>query len=167
MKGRLWNTLRVVFILSKRSSWLLALPIKQNNHQYETTVVTSLPRHHILLLCLRRCIHLFLISLIHLSVTWPVLFWSGHMKFSSFVQIVIDKQLILFPVNLSWSWKFIKPRCNGGRRSKYIRCYWLGRLDTLIKTMLCYVVLLPSCNVARSEILAWNSFIVRCHVTSK
>ena len=170
MKGRLWNTLRVVFILSKRSSWLLALPIKQNNHQYETTVVTSLPRHHILLLCLRRCIHLFLISLINLSVTWPVLLWSGHMKFSSFVQIVIGKQLILFP----------RISLEAGNSLSLAVTAVVGQHSLLLTgptrhvnkdsvMLCCYVTLWRHrfCNVARSEILAWNSFIVRCHVTSK
>ena len=56
----------------------------------------------------------------------------------------------------SWkfsSWKFIKPRFNGGRRSTFA-----GN-----------IALLPSdvVDVARSEILAGNSFIVSCHVTSK
>ena len=50
-----------------------------------------------------------------------------------------------------WSWKFIKPRSNGGRWSTYTVTLWRHR----------------SCNVSRTEILAGNSFIVRCHVTSK
>ena len=52
-----------------------------------------------------------------------------------------------------WSWKFIKPRRHGGRRSTFE-----GNS-----------ALLPFrfCDVACSEILPGNIFIVRCHVTSK
>ena len=55
--------------------------------------------------------------------------------------------------DLFYSWKFIKPRSiNGGRRSAGCTVtFWRHRF----------------CNVARSEILAGNSFIFWCHVTSK
>ena len=58
--------------------------------------------------------------------------------------------------DLLHSWKFIKPRCDSSQRS----------------TFASNIALLPSdvidfCNVARSEILAGNGFIVRYHVTSK
>ena len=54
---------------------------------------------------------------------------------------------------LLYSWKFNKPRFNGGHRSTFVG----------------HIALLPSevVDVARSEILAGNSFTVSCHVTSK
>ena len=45
--------------------------------------------------------------------------------------------------------------CNGGRRSTFAGNSALPSND------------IDFCNVARPEILAGNSFILRCHVTSK
>ena len=46
--------------------------------------------------------------------------------------------------------------CNGGRRSTFVGDSALLPSDVI-----------DVCNVSRSEVLAGNSFIVRCHVTSK
>ena len=56
-----------------------------------------------------------------------------------------------------WSWKFIKPRCNGGRRSTFA-----GNSALLPSDVIDFATF-----NTRREILAGNSFIVRCYVTSK
>ena len=81
-----------------------------------------------------------------------------------------EKQLILFPENLNVSREaslqvscYIagnfeagnSPRCNGARRSTFAGNSALLSSDVI------------DCRVARSEILAGNSFIVRCHVALK
>ena len=50
----------------------------------------------------------------------------------------------------------MKPHRNGGRRLTFASNNALLPSDVI-----------DFCNVAHSEILAGNSFIVRCHVTSK
>ena len=55
-----------------------------------------------------------------------------------------------------WSWKFIKPRCNGTRRSTFA-----GNSALLPSNVIEF------CNVTGWEILAGNSFIGTCHVTLK
>ena len=55
-----------------------------------------------------------------------------------------------------WSWKFIKPRCNGTRRSTFA-----GNSALLPSNVIEF------CNVTAWEILAGNSFICTCHVTLK
>ena len=55
-----------------------------------------------------------------------------------------------------WSWKFIKPRCSGSCQSTLAS-------NSALYTFWCYYF----CNIASLEILVGNSFIVRCHVTSK
>ena len=55
-----------------------------------------------------------------------------------------------------WSWKFIKPRCNGTRRSTFA-----GNSALLPSNIIEF------CNVTGWEILAGNSFIGTCHVTLK
>ena len=55
-----------------------------------------------------------------------------------------------------WSWKFIKPRCNGTRRSTFA-----GNSALLPSNVIEF------CNVTAWEILAGNSFIGTCHVTLK
>ena len=54
-----------------------------------------------------------------------------------------------------WSWKFIKPRCNGTRRSTFA-----GNSALLPSNVIEF------CNVTGWEILAGNSFM-SCHVTLK
>ena len=53
-------------------------------------------------------------------------------------------------------WIFLQPRCNGGRQSTFAGNSALLPSDVI-----------DVCNVAHSEILEGNIFIVRCHVTSK
>ena len=55
-----------------------------------------------------------------------------------------------------WSWKFIKPRCNGTRWSTFA-----GNSALLPSNVIEF------CNVTAWEILAGNSFIGTCHVTLK
>ena len=69
------------------------------------------------------------------------------------------KQLILFPENLCFqrrSWKFTKPSCNGGRWSTFAGNSALLHSDFIDFAML------PA-----QRILAGNTFMVGCHVTSK
>ena len=55
-----------------------------------------------------------------------------------------------------WSWKFIKPRSSGSCQST------LASNSALYTLWYHYL-----CNIASWEILVGDSFIVRCHVTSK